>query len=113
MEVLVESVVKETVSGVCDAGVELLEALVNLEADVAGSGELVVEAVARNVSSSGSCDPSVTVAVVVMGKTSVAGNGISVRKSSDVLPMTEGDVVVRPKSTPSSLVYNETLSVVS
>lgn len=134
MEAVVEGVVYGMVALVGDPGVELPAVLLKLEDEVAGTGgvvgvvvlvvvivvvavvvEVEVEEVGWKVSSSVICDLSVTVTGVVVRKTSVTSTGVSVRESStsDVLLRTVGGAVVRPKSTFSSLVWDETPSVLS
>lgn len=125
VEAVVEGVVYGMVASVGGSGVELVAVLLNLGDEVAGGeGVMVwvvvvvvvgVEAVALKVSSSVMCDPSVTVTGVVVRKSSVTSTGVSVRELStpDVLLLTVGDAVVRPKLTLWSLVWDETPSVPS
>lgn len=117
-----EGVVYGMVASVGDSGVEVLAVLLNLGLEVAGREgvvvwvvEVEVEAVALKVSSSVICDLSVTVTGVVVRKSSVTSTGVSVRELStpDVLLLTVGGAVVRPKLTLSSLVWDETPSVPS
>lgn len=91
--------------------------LLNLEVGVAGSGGGVeVETVACRVSSSVISDLSVTVTGAVVSMTSVTSTGVSViweSSRSDVLLLTVGGAVVRPKPTLSSSVWDETPCVPS
>lgn len=124
VETTVEGRVNGTVASVGDPRAVLAEVLLNLEDEVAGRGNvvllmvvvveiLVVEGVDLKVFSSVICGLSVTVTGTVVRRTSVTDTGVTVRESSnsDVLLLTVGDAVVRPKPTVCSLVWGEPPSV--
>lgn len=101
----------------CGPAVRRSVVLLDLEVGVAGSrGGVAVETVACRVSSSVISDLSVTVTGAVVSRTSVTSTGVSVIwewSCSDVLLLTVGGAVVRPKPTLSSSVWDETPCVPS